>query len=141
MFTGNRIVLRRIIAEDGLVANSISGDYCNNSLLHTIKLTDSEILNSYLLGILNSKLMGWFFIKYFARDEKTFPEVRIHELASLPIKIIQKNEQQPFVNIVDKIIEKKANNEDTTDLENQIDKLVYELYGLSDDEIDIVERR
>ena len=35
----------------------------------------------------------------------------------------------------------KKNNLDTISLEKEIDKLVYELYGLTDDEIAIVENK
>ncbi len=49
------------------------------------------------------------------------------------------DQQQPFIELVDKILaEKKAGN-DTSVLECEIDVLVYGLYGLSDEEILIVE--
>lgn len=41
--------------------------------------------------------------------------------------------------LVDKIIEGKKKNIDTSELENEIDKIVYGLYGLSEGEIRIVE--
>lgn len=37
------------------------------------------------------------------------------------------------------VIEKKKQNIDTTDLEKQIDQMVYKLYDLTDDEIKIIE--
>jgi adenine-specific DNA-methyltransferase len=40
---------------------------------------------------------------------------------------------------VEKIIEKKKKNDFTSDLESQIDQMVYELYGLTEEEIAIVE--
>lgn len=41
--------------------------------------------------------------------------------------------------LVDKIIDGKKKNIDTSELENEIDKIVYGLYGLSEGEIRIVE--
>ncbi len=41
--------------------------------------------------------------------------------------------------LVDRIIDMKKNSQDTTDLENQIDQLVYRLYGLTPEEIEVVE--
>ncbi|MBD3839573.1 MAG: hypothetical protein IE878_04190, partial [Epsilonproteobacteria bacterium] len=52
---------------------------------------------------------------------------------------ISQEEQQPFIDLVDKIMELKAQKEDTKELENQIDRKVYELYGLSEEEIKVVE--
>ncbi len=48
--------------------------------------------------------------------------------------------QQPFITLVDQILaaKKKDPNADTSALEHQIDKMVYKLYGLTDDEIAIV---
>ncbi len=40
--------------------------------------------------------------------------------------------------LVDRIIDMKKKNQDTTDLENRIDQLVYQLYGLTEEEIKIV---
>jgi hypothetical protein len=39
--------------------------------------------------------------------------------------------QDRFIEIVDKVIELKSKNQDTKELENKIDKMVYELYNLS----------
>ena len=54
---------------------------------------------------------------------------------------IQLNTQKPFINLVDKILTAKKVNlqADTTTLEAKIDRLVYELYGLTEEEIAIVE--
>ena len=42
---------------------------------------------------------------------------------------------------MDKVIEGKKNNEDTRELEEEIDKIVYKLYDLMEEEIRIVENR
>ncbi len=56
-----------------------------------------------------------------------------------PIPIIDFKQQQLFSNFVDKILELKKQNKDTTSLENQIDILVYKLYELTYDEVKIVD--
>lgn len=48
-------------------------------------------------------------------------------------------EQEPFINLVDEILEKKKVGEDTSKLENKIDEMVYQLYELTDEERNIVE--
>lgn len=48
--------------------------------------------------------------------------------------------QQPFINLVDTILTKKQNNEDTTGEEQQIDVLVYKLYELSYEEVLVVDQ-
>ena len=51
-------------------------------------------------------------------------------------------QQRPFVELVDHILKAKDASPaaDTTELEEQIDRLVYDLYGLMDEEITAVER-
>jgi len=57
----------------------------------------------------------------------------------IPIPQLSEPEQKPFVELVDKILAKKERGQDTTAEENQIDQMVYKLYGLSDEEIAIIE--
>ena len=43
--------------------------------------------------------------------------------------------------LVERIIEGKKNNIDTKELENEIDKIVYGLYGLTEEEVRIIENK
>lgn len=104
LFQGERILLRRIVGKNGLIAALTDGDFCNNSLLHTVKLKGDEIKTKYILAILNSHTIGFYFLRKYAREEKTFPEIRIHELESLPIVISSKRTQLNISEIVDFVI-------------------------------------
>jgi len=55
-------------------------------------------------------------------------------------KIKNIDETKPFEDLVNRVIADKKNNLDTISLEKEIDKLVYQLYGLTDDEIAVVEK-
>ena len=61
-------------------------------------------------------------------------------LKKLPIFKANKKDQKVIIKIVDKILVDKKSGKDTKILEDKIDKMVYELYGLTDKEIEIVER-
>ena len=58
-----------------------------------------------------------------------------------PIPRINTIDQQPFVDIVDEILAAKAKNPvaDTTELENQIDQLIHQLYELTVDQIKVID--
>jgi adenine-specific DNA-methyltransferase len=60
-------------------------------------------------------------------------------LSKMYIKQITPEEQKPFIELVDKTLAKKKSGEDTSELENTIDAMVYKLYELTADEIKIVE--
>jgi hypothetical protein len=59
----------------------------------------------------------------------------------IPIYNTSSEQQKPVINLVDIILLAKKENpsEDTSKLENEIDKLIYDLYGLTSEEICIVE--
>lgn len=84
--------------------------------------------------------------KYCFKDD--FPELQGNSkkllkviFEQLPIKKIPSIEQQPFIKLVDQILTLKKSNPqaDTSALEREIDAMVYALYGLTDEEIAIVE--
>jgi len=98
----------------------------------------------YVLGFLNSSLNKYYIYKYSDRTGagdialkgvfiETFP---IPEITNANLTIINN-----IKTLVDKIITIKKQNleSDTMDIERQIDQLVYQLYGLTDEEIKIVE--
>ena len=66
---------------------------------------------------------------------------RTNFLEELPFVALQKMEAKKIQSCVDQILSLKKRNleTDTCELERKIDQVVYELYGLTEDEIKIVE--
>lgn len=137
LFEGERILVRRIVGEK-LIACYTNGDFVTSQLLQIVKPHDQS-LTKYLLGIINSKLIAFYFRKKYNRQDITFPEIRIYELSSLPIK--KTKNQSAFINLVDKILAAKKSdpNANTSELEKQIDHLVYKLYQLTYNEVKIID--
>ena len=92
----------------------------------------------YILLILNSKLM-FYWLKENCKRKGEMLELISTPLNNIPIKKI--NDQRSYILLAEKILTSKKTNPqaDTTALEAEIDQLVYELYGLTDEEIAIVE--
>ncbi|TSA24318.1 hypothetical protein D4R71_07195 [bacterium] len=114
----------------------------------TFYVIKTERTNSkFLTGFLNSKLCA-FWLRYKGKMQGNNFQVDKEPLQKIPIPKITKSTQQPFTKLVDQILtitkaedylanpRKQAN---VKELEKEIDKLVYELYGLSKEEIEIVE--
>lgn len=95
-----------------------------------------------LLGILNSKIM-WFFIKNTSSEYSGgYFYFKTAYLEPFPIpRSISPDSEKLLISKVDQILLLKKDNPeaDTTSLEREIDLMVYELYGLSDEEIGVVE--
>jgi tRNA1(Val) A37 N6-methylase TrmN6 len=90
----------------------------------------------YILGILNSKLMDFYFRLFNSNTH-----VSSTELNRLPIIKPSKEPLNAVKTIVQKICHLKEGNPgaDTTGLERQLDNLVYRLYNLTWDEIRVIE--
>jgi len=156
LFEGPRLLIRRIVGER-LIGSFTDADYVTSQLLQIVKPHDLS-MTKYLLGVLNSTLLAYYFRKKYNRQDKTFPEIRIYELASLPIRTIDFNKpadkalHDKMVSLVDRMLDlnkklqtvKIAHEKEILDrqikiTDDQIDRLVYELYGLTEEERKIVE--
>ena len=91
-----------------------------------------------ILGILNSQLLDWFF-----RITSSNTHVQEYELEQLPISVLTDDDCETLTNIVDRILAAKDadTNADTSVLETEVDQLVYQFYGLTEEEIAVVEGR
>ena len=119
------------LVENGRFAYVDGEMYCAN----TAYILSGESIK-YLCAVLNSTLTTWFMNSTAltsgmgaTRWIKTFVE-------TIPVPKLADERQKPFVQLVDRIIEAKdADPEtDTSELEEAIDWLVYDLYGLTDEE-------
>jgi adenine-specific DNA-methyltransferase len=97
-----------------------------------------------LLAVLNSKAI-WFYFSQIASvlgDAKKGGRLRwfSQDVVKIPIPSL-KEKKSILENLSNQIlsIKKQFPTADTTELETQIDQLVYELYGLTEEEIKIVE--
>jgi galactitol-specific phosphotransferase system IIB component len=99
-----------------------------------------EVLK-YVLGILNSKLINWYFRNRFDDKHLAGGYISMNTVLLQKIPICKSEDTNQFVSIIEKILSIKRQSEtaDTTDLQNKIDQLVYQLYDLTEEEIKIIE--
>jgi len=111
-------------------------------------LTSEKIPLKYLLALLNSKLMQFYFGFIGIMTAGGAYTLKHETIRELPIKDISTKEQQPFINHADKILaiaqspdyfENKSKQSEVKELEAQIDQMVYKLYDLTPEEIAIIE--
>ena len=116
-----------------------SGEFFLDKTCFMITGSDLKIL----VGLLSSTLMTFAYKRYCSGTvlgAKGY-QYNKHALEKLPVAKIPASQQQSFITLVDQILDAKHTDPeaDTSDLEDEIDKLVYELYNLTEDEIAIVE--
>jgi len=97
----------------------------------------------YLTGLLNSKLIA-FWLRHKGKMQGNNYQIDKEPLLNIPIPPLTPQNQpiaDQIINLVDHILSIKQQDPDadTSNLEKEIDQLVYELYNLTDEEIKIVE--
>ena len=109
--------------------------------IRAIVIINEKYPIKYVLGILNSSLMDWFF-GFIGKVKGRVREYFNNPLSQIPIKGCSSVVQETIIKLVDKILSAKRSNPsaDTSGLESEIDRLVYQLYGLTEEEIKIVEQ-
>ena len=95
----------------------------------------------FLTGVLNSKLVA-FWLKNKGKMQGENYQVDKEPLQGIPLPIVDSVQQQAIISCVDQILIAKYHNPmfDTSDIEQKIDGLVYQLYLLTDEEIAIIEQ-
>jgi adenine-specific DNA-methyltransferase len=111
-------------------------------------LTSSQVPIKVLLAVLNSHLMEYYF-KFIGIMTAGGAFTLKHEtVAEFPIKNVPVTKQKLLMNLVDQILaltkgedyfSNAAKQAKVKELEHQIDQMVYELYGLTPEEIEVVE--
>jgi adenine-specific DNA-methyltransferase len=96
----------------------------------------------FILALLNSKLINWFYTHSFTNESKLTVNLSKTYLSRIPIKQVEDKIQQPIVDLVNQILNKKQQNANTdiSALEDEIDNLVYQLYKLTPEEVMVIEQ-
>ncbi len=159
LFDGPRILVRQIPSHPPYSINAIIviEDELNDINSMIVKPISAYAIE-FLLGILNSKLLTfWFGNKFDKMQRGIFPQFKVNELAVFPIHTINfddpadKAKHDHMVGLVEKMLklhkelstkigqEKTLTERQIAATDAQIDRLVFDLYGLTEDEIKIVE--
>ena len=92
----------------------------------------------YILAIMNSHYANILLTNIRGGDYHIYPE----HIRNIPIPLAPKEQQKPIIDLVDQILiaKKKNPQANTCLLEKQIDQLIYKLYGLTQEEINNIEK-
>lgn len=160
-FRGPRILLRELISRQfRLQAVYADEDFVTNKSMQSLLLAAPQYALCYLLGLLNSRLMSWYFLAVHSvgrRDD--FPKIVLKQTRDLPFRKIDladdrdKTRHDQMVVVVQQMLdlhkqlaaanlaqEKTALQRQIDAVDRQIDAMVYQLYDLTDEEIAVVER-
>jgi type II restriction/modification system DNA methylase subunit YeeA len=94
--------------------------------------------NKYLLGLLLSSTIEYYIYKYSDRTGAGDIMLNNQSLEKIPIPKPTPETEKTLSDLVDKILEAKSKNLDTSKLETEIDEVVFKLYNLTDKEIEVI---
>ena len=138
-----KILIQRITGgNQPLKATLDTQKFYNKESINNIILKEgSKFKIKAILALINSKLINWFYTNQFTNESNLTVNLSKEYLSKIPICKNLINRQDKFEEKVDQILLAKKENPqaDTSVLESEIDRLVYELYGLTEEEIKIVE--
>ena len=141
-FESEAIYLRRV---DSMLEATISlgKHYGYNKNVYGIRRRlDCDYGIRYLLACINSKVVDFYYKKKFStKKTDVFPEIQTYLYEQLPIPSASKDIQNRIENLVDEILTAKLQSHGvaTTSQEQEVDNLFYHLYGLTYNEVLIVD--
>ncbi|MFA5518032.1 MAG: TaqI-like C-terminal specificity domain-containing protein [Spirochaetota bacterium] len=151
--TNPKIIVRQI-GEYPICSLDENGFYSLNTVFLITPKDGTELSVKFLIGILNSNFIKYYWNKVFYDMRKTFPKIKGTYLEKLPIPNINQNDEKysDMIKLVDNIIklhkdiltaksesDKNILEKQISFIDKKIDDLVYKLYNLSNKEIELID--
>ena len=119
----------------------ISETFINDPQLLPIITKNGEVEDLYTLwGILNSKIATFYHFNHSPKATKgAFPKILVQDIKDFPLPEVTQKQKSLLASLVQEAMEKHQQVEYSQTIESEIDLLVYHLYGLTYDEVLIVD--
>ncbi|TQA32204.1 N-6 DNA methylase, partial [Enterococcus faecalis] len=138
-FDSPRILVRQIPTNKSYAIEAVYTDSHLINDINSMDIINIQVDPLYVLGIINSKLLTlWFMMKYDKFQRRIFPQFKVNELGNFPTPTACNEQQEDISKLVqllmDQIKKEKKDETKILMLNNQIDELVMQLFGLTEDE-------
>ena len=156
LFNSPRILVREIPSRPprAIVATYLEDIFLNNRSIINILKKEEGLELKYILGILNSKIMTFFHLHKSVKSQRDlFPKITLNDLRKFPIKLPKEEQEGKIIELVSQMMElqnklhdekisgneKERVEQQIRNIDYEIDQEIYKLYGLTKEEIKIVE--
>ena len=156
VFTNDKIIIQRISGGKRPVTAVIDRDcyytFASTNLL--VLKSESKFDLRYILALLNSKLINWYYVNKFTNASTLTVNVSKTFLEQIPVMLANESDVSTIIGLVDKMLtvkkqiidlsDKRTEKRDALELEahnidSAIDNAIYKIFGLTDKEIKVVE--
>ena len=129
---------------DRIIASIDNSNYYYANTLHGTSLPEESLSKGftleYILALFNSKLMNYIYTVITGEVGKTFAQIKIDTLRKLPISEDPNNEKSIKLKLLAEVLANK-NDGNVESIAHEIDRLIYDLYGLTEASISYIEQR
>ncbi|MCL2511789.1 MAG: Eco57I restriction-modification methylase domain-containing protein [Bacteroidales bacterium] len=146
-----KIVYRQTSSK--LVGTLEMNKYHNDKTVHIILPRDGyDIELKYVLGLFNSKLLNYYYSKLVSEEGRAFAQVKTINVKQLPYVEADVKQQEQIIKHVDQLLHLNKELQTATlpnqkeliqariaHSEDKINEIVYELYGLTEEEVKIID--
>ena len=151
-FSGERILVRKIPGINNLVISYTNEDFVIDQSIYIGIIKNKKFNLKYILAILNSRLIGWYFKNKHNEFDNLFPQIKVTQFKDLSIYPANKKQQKEIAILADKILKLNKQFQSTPEnsdkwneikkeigkVDGEIDENVFEIYGLREEEIEVV---
>ena len=138
----------KIISQNIVTAKKINatvdkkGEILGVDTVENTFLTNQNFNLNFIAALFNSTLINWYAHRFIFCAAHLTMHFDNYYVGKIPIPRVTTEDQQPIVELVERISSAKQEDPqtDSTEAERQIDKFVYALYGLTDTEVALVEK-
>ena len=135
----DRIIIRQLSQNNLICATYDKNISITSQSFYNLKILQTpikEFNHSFLLGIINSTLLSYYFIKSFGSYKKLFPRILIEKIKNLPIKIPETEKEKKLAREIIKQVNLLLDAKDKSinlleKVQQEIDSLIFNLYQIS----------
>lgn len=128
VMAGPKIFLRQ--TGDSLIAAVDKSGYYHLNNIHSLVVAKGELSLDYLVAILNSRLMNFYYQTVTLEKGRSMAQVDIEMVEKLPL-IIDRQRAGSLAQLARQLAEQGGYGNEGNDIYKELNKVVYEIYGLS----------
>lgn len=117
-----------------------AGNILNVDTVENTFIENKNFSPIFISSLFNSTLINWYAYRFIFCCAIRTMDFDNYYVGKIPVPVATFEQQAPIIEFVDKILDAKRTDPDTdvSTLEDKIDQLVYELYDLTPNEVEIV---
>lgn len=136
-FTAKEKIVMRYIGKELIASLDLNQFYAQKSVICFIPRENNKFDLRYLLAVLNSNLMQFYYLKQMGKN--IYPRINLSYVEQFPIKQISKDKEKEIVKLVDRIL-KEENKEQKNKLIRRLNDAMYDIYKISKNEKEVIEK-